>query len=207
MIDIVEQINAVSRNVSTEGLEARTVTVSRSYDASIEAVWDACTNATRIPRWFLPISGDLRVGGRYELEGNASGTIERCDPPNTFAATWEFSGNITWIVLRLRAESATRTRLELDHTANITDQWTEYGPGAVGIGWDVTVRGLGLHLASGEALDPNEGAAWLASPEGAEFMTRSSRAWRDADIASGTGRADAEARAARTTAAYLGASE
>jgi hypothetical protein len=36
----------------------------------------------------MPISGDLRVGGRYRLEGNASGTIERWDPPRSFAATW-----------------------------------------------------------------------------------------------------------------------
>jgi uncharacterized protein YndB with AHSA1/START domain len=207
--DIVDPINATTREITEEvgPGEARTVTIGRSYDAPIDDVWDACTNAARIPRWFLPITGDLRVGGRYQLEGNAGGTIERCDPPNSFAATWEFGGTVTWIEVRLRAESATRTRLELDHTANISEQWTEYGPGAVGIGWDVTVRGLGLHLVTGETLDPNDGAAWLASREGVEFMTRSSRAWCDADIASGTERADAEARAERTTAAYLGTSE
>ena len=26
------------------------------------------------PRWFLPISGELRLGGRYQLTGNAGGT-------------------------------------------------------------------------------------------------------------------------------------
>ena len=34
-------------------------------DAAIDDVWDACTNPERIPRWFLPVSGDLRLGGRY----------------------------------------------------------------------------------------------------------------------------------------------
>src|SRR5882724_8555264 len=29
--------------------------------------WDAMTNAERIPRWFLPISADLRLSGRYQL--------------------------------------------------------------------------------------------------------------------------------------------
>ena len=83
MIDVTQQINAVRRQVGTRVLEvgeARTVTVSQSYDAAIEDVWDACTNPERIPRWFLPITGDLRPGGHYQLQGNASGTIERCDP-------------------------------------------------------------------------------------------------------------------------------
>lgn len=38
-------------------------------------MWDACTDPERIPRWFLPISGDLRLNGRYQLEGNAGGAI------------------------------------------------------------------------------------------------------------------------------------
>ena len=107
MIDVTQQINAVRRQVGTcvlEAGEARTVTVSQSYDAPIEDVWDAYTNPERIPRWFLPISGDLRVGGRYQLEGNASGTIERCDPPSSVAATWEYGDQVSWIEVRLTAE-------------------------------------------------------------------------------------------------------
>src|SRR6266542_4954669 len=100
MIDVTEQINAVRRTVGTRVLEAgeaRTVTISQVYDATIDDVWDACTNPERIPRWFLPISGDLRLHGRYQLEGNAGGTIERCDPPKSFAATWEYGGEVSWI--------------------------------------------------------------------------------------------------------------
>jgi hypothetical protein len=39
------------------------------YPASQSDLWDAVTNADRIPRWFLPVSGDLRLGGHYQLEG------------------------------------------------------------------------------------------------------------------------------------------
>jgi len=76
MIDVTHQINAVRRQVGTRVLEAgeaRTVTVSQSYNSPIEDIWDACTNPERIPRWFLPISGDLRVGGRYQLEATRAG--------------------------------------------------------------------------------------------------------------------------------------
>src|ERR1700682_3819007 len=98
MIDVTHHITAVRRQVGQRTLEAgeaRTVTISQIYDAPLDDVWDACTNPQRIPRWFLPISGDLRLHGRYQLEGNAAGTIESCDPPRSFRATWEFGGQIS----------------------------------------------------------------------------------------------------------------
>ncbi|MBO0686926.1 MAG: SRPBCC family protein [Candidatus Dormibacteraeota bacterium] len=205
MIDVVHQINEVRRRVGERVLEAgqaRTVTVSQTYDATVEEVWDACTKADRISRWFLPVSGDLRPGGRYQLEGNASGTVERCDPPRSFAATWEFGGGVTWIEVRVTAESASRTRFEIEHIALVDDRWTEFGPGAVGIGWDMALIGLAKHLSSGEGVDPKEGAAWAASEDGKRFMTLSSERWGEADVAAGADPVDAKARADRTTAAY-----
>ena len=104
MIEVEEQINAVRRRVGSRVLEAgeaRTVTISQHFGAPVDDVWDACTNAERIPRWFLPISGDLRLGGQYQIEGNANGTVQECDPPHSFAATWEYGGEVSWIELRL----------------------------------------------------------------------------------------------------------
>ena len=72
--DILRYIGAVTREIQSrdqEGRPARILTVTCAYDTTIEDVWDAISNAERIPRWFLPISGDLRLGGRYQLEGNA----------------------------------------------------------------------------------------------------------------------------------------
>jgi uncharacterized protein YndB with AHSA1/START domain len=206
MIDVSQQISAVRRHVGRRVLEAgeaRVVTVGQTYDAPIDDVWDACTSAERIPRWFLPISGDLRLGGHYRLEGNASGTVERCDPPKGFAATWEYGGEVSWIEVRLTAEPEGGTRFELEHIAHIDDErWAEFGPGAVGIGWDLGLVGLKSHLSSGAAVDPQESAAWAASEEGRRFMTLSSGLWCDANIAAGTDEAEARAAADRTTAAY-----
>jgi uncharacterized protein YndB with AHSA1/START domain len=208
MIDVGHHISAVERTIGERVLEAgaaRVLTASQTYDATVEELWDACTSAERIPRWFLPISGDLRAGGHYRLEGNASGTIERCDPPRSFAATWEYGDEVTWIELRLQDEGAGRCRMTLEHVAHVDDErWLEYGPGAVGVGWDLALAGLGLHLATGEANDPAAFAAWTTSPEGVEFVTRSSRGWADASIAAGTGAAEARAAEARTTAFYTG---
>ena len=57
--------------------------------APIEDVWDACTTAERIGRWLMPVSGDLRrLGGKYQLEGNAGGEIVSCEPPRLLRVTW-----------------------------------------------------------------------------------------------------------------------
>ncbi len=208
MPEFTSAIDAVQRRVGgrvLEGGDARTVSLARSFDAAIDDVWDACTNPERIPRWFLPISGDLRVGGRYQLEGQAGGTIERCDPPHGFRATWEFGGDVSWIELRLSAESAARTRFELEHIAHVeVARWLEYGPGAVGVGWDLLLAGLDVHLRTHAPLNPQAVADWNASSEGKQFVRQVSERWSAASIAAGTGAAEAQAAADRTTAFYTG---
>ena len=208
MIDVSEQINSVRRVVGTRVLEAgeaRTLTVSQRYNATVAEVWDACTNPDRVARWFLPVSGNLRIGGRYQLQGNAGGTIERCDPPRSFAATWEFGGGVTWIEVRLTAERDGSTLFELEHVAHVADElWDQFGPGAVGIGWDLTLHGLAKHLTSGLSLSPDQGAAWAASPDGRKFISLSSGGWCDANIYAGAAEDKARAAADRVLAFYTG---
>lgn len=208
MIDVDTQINAVRRQVGSRVLEAgqaRTTTISQTYRAELKDVWDACTNPERIPRWFLPVSGDLRLNGRYQLEGNAEGTVQRCDPPHSFAATWEYGGEVSWIEVRLTSEADDQTRLELEHIAHVDDErWAQFGPGAVGIGWDLALIGLTLHLAGAEAVDQQESEAWMASAEGKRFIALSSQLWGEASIAAGTEEAAAREAAERTTAFYTG---
>jgi len=204
-IDIVQQFGAVTRAVENrvhDGCPARVVVASRTYDTTVEDLWDALTSRERIPRWFLPISGELRLGGQYQFEGNAGGTIERCDAPNSFGATWEFGGDVSWIEVRLAATADGGTIFTLEHTGSVGDEkWAEYGPGAVGVGWDGMVLGLAQHF-SGGALVPAEAMAWMMSDEGRQFMTLSSLRWQDANIAAGTDPDVAKAAAERTTAAY-----
>src|SRR5215469_8147552 len=210
MIDVTEEISAVRREVSgrmLEAGEARVVTVSRSYPAELADVWDACTNAERIRRWFLPVSGELKEGGQYQLQGNAGGTITRCDPPQGFDATWEMGGDVSWIELRLADEGNGRTLFRLSHIAHVEDErWLQFGPGAVGVGWDSGLIGLLLQLTTRQAVNPAKVAEWSASEEGRRFLTAPSNAWYGASVAFGTGPAEARAAADRTTAFYTGTS-
>lgn len=209
MIDVDHQISAVERRVGQRTLEAgeaRVLTASQIYQTDAEDLWDAVTNAERIPRWFLPVSGDLRIGGRFQVEGNASGTIERCDPPKSFAATWEFGGEVSWIEVRLTPEGEDRTRLTLEHVAHVDDErWAEFGPGAVGVGWDGALLGLAMHLDDPGAPQDHEAVeAWAASDNGRQFYASASEQWAQASIAAGTDPDEANAAANRTTAFYTG---
>jgi DNA-binding transcriptional ArsR family regulator/uncharacterized protein YndB with AHSA1/START domain len=206
MPDIVQQINAVQRAVGTASLaggEARVASLIQSYDGSLDDVWDAITNSERIPRWFLPVSGDLRLGGRFQIENNAGGTIEVCDPRTHFAATWEFGGSVSRIAVRLSAESDQRTRLELEHTVPADpERWAKYGPGDIGVGWDLTFSGLAGHLSASGA--GSSDGPLIGTERGRQFMQLSSDAWRDASIAAGTDKEDAQAAADRVFAFYTG---
>ncbi|MGI5148699.1 SRPBCC family protein [Plantactinospora sp. CA-294935] len=191
MVDIVDEINAIHRTVGraeTPAGEARTVLLRRTYDTSVDDLWDAVTNPERLPRWFLPVSGDFTLGGRYQLEGNAGGEIIRCEPPRLLRLTWIFGepveGGFSEVEVRLSpGDGAERSVLELEHVAVIDpERWTEYGPGAVGVGWDLALLGLGLYLGGGAITDPN---AWGESREAREFMTLSSNAWGAATVAGG----------------------
>jgi uncharacterized protein YndB with AHSA1/START domain len=185
-----------------DGAATKIAIARRIYRAAQADLWDALTNADRIPRWFLPVSGDLRVGGRYQTQGNAGGVIERCKEPESFAVTWEFGGTVSWLEVTLIPDGE-RTTLELAHEAHVTPElWGQFGPGAVGVGWDLALMGLGRHIDTGAAVDPRVAAAFAASPDGADFIRAAAAGWAGAAVADGDDPGAAEQAAARTVAFY-----
>ena len=161
--DIPHHLGAVARvvgNRERDGRPAKVVLATRTYATDVDDLWDALTDAERIPRWFLPVTGDLRPAG---------GTSSRATPaarslaasrrrlsrsPGSSAATSPGS----------RSACAGRTG-DGDHAAprahapDVADPtWSgQYGPGAVGVGWDLALLGLAEHLATGEpSIDPAE---------------------------------------------------
>jgi uncharacterized protein YndB with AHSA1/START domain len=184
MIEIAEQLEAIQRTVSrgpSEGGEGVTVLLGRVYDGAVEDVWAALTDPERIRRWFYPVSGDLRAGGKFQLEGNAGGDILACEPPRLLRLT--FGGPLSLVELRLSPDGAERTRLELEHTVPI--EMARSGAGAlyVGPGWDGAFLALALFLQGVVAEDP---VAAANSPEAREFTLRSVHTWVSVVEASGT---------------------
>jgi uncharacterized protein YndB with AHSA1/START domain len=204
-IDPVAAAGLVTREVrsgSRDGAETKIAIARRTYGTGQADLWDAVTNAERIPRWFLPVSGDLSPGGRYQLEGNAGGVIERCDEPESFAVTWEYGPMTSWLVVTL-TPAGDGTTLELAHEAHVDpEMWGQFGPGAVGVGWDLALMGLGEHIETGEAVDKEKALAFPTSPSGVEFVTRAAGDWADAAIGDGDEPEAARAAAERTVGFY-----
>ncbi|MEV6810532.1 SRPBCC family protein [Micromonospora sp. NPDC051296] len=144
----------------------------RSYDASPEELWDAITDPQRLVRWFLPITGDLRAGGRFQLEGNAGGEIRQCERPSLIGLSWESGGSSSEVHLRL-TPAGEATVLELEHAPVPAEIVPNAAPGVwgLGAGWEMGLVALADYLAG----DLPEGRAvdWIAAA-GPEQMAAAS---------------------------------
>jgi uncharacterized protein YndB with AHSA1/START domain len=192
MKDLIDELQANTREVGSATLpagEAKVVKLSRSYPADAEDVWDALTTPERLARWFLPVSGDLRVGGTYQLEGNAGGEIRACEPPRRLQLTWIMGppegpedSSIVDVVLEPDPDLG-GTRLTLTHTAVVPpEMWDTFGPGAVGVGWELGVVSLAAHLEGQEIGTP---ADLETNPEYHAALAASSEEWGVAYRAAG----------------------
>jgi uncharacterized protein YndB with AHSA1/START domain len=190
------------------GKLALVVVAIRTYDTTVEDLWDAITTPRRLARWFGSVDGDLRPGGRYRIEGNASGSITRCEPPEALELTWEYMDHTSWVHARL-APDGRKARLTLEHIAHKdgvgagAEHFQQGGPGAGGVGWDLWLHGLERHLADpGGAFDHAAGEVWLTTSEGASFVRASGEAWAAAYVAMGADPDEARAQAERTIAFF-----
>jgi uncharacterized protein YndB with AHSA1/START domain len=191
------------------GKPALVAVAIRSYDTTVDDLWEAITTPERLARWFMPVEGDLKLGGRYQLKGNAGGTITHCERPTALDVTWEAMGATSWVNVRLSPDGS-KARLTLEHIAHKDgigeEHLKQFGPGAVGIGWDLGLFGLERHLLAPSApRDQKWVDAWIVSSDGKGFMRASGDAWGAAHAASGEDPDEARAKAERTIAAYTGA--
>ena len=193
MIDIASRLDANRREVRRDE-ETVAVLLFREYDATVEDVWDAMTDPDRLRRWFLPVTGDLRVGGRFQTEGNAGGEILACDAPRLLRVTFGDASSI--VEVRITAGGAERAALELEHSVPLALAGSGAGALFAGPGWDPALVNLALHLADPAAETPGVADG---SPEGLELARLSIDGWVSAIEASGTATAE-ETAAAREMA-------
>ena len=210
MKDLIDELEATNRAVGAGTLpagEAKVVKLSRRYPADAEDVWDALTTPERLARWFLPVSGDLRLGGTYQLEGNAGGEIRACEPPRRLQLTWIMGeppgpedSSIVDVVLEPDPDGG-GTTLTLTHTAVVPpEMWDTYGPGAVGVGWELGLLSLAAHLDGRELGTPAE---LETDPEMRATMVASSEAWGAAFRKAGADDETAARATAATTEFYV----
>ncbi|ADB31287.1 Activator of Hsp90 ATPase 1 family protein [Kribbella flavida DSM 17836] len=181
-MDILEHITAVQREVTRTG-ETASVLMRRSYQAEIEDVWDALTDPERMARWFSPVTGELKVGGTFQIQGNAGGEIIECEPPKRYKVT--FGGPTSLLEVRLTPGPGETTEFELEHSMEGPPAPGGAGALYVGPGWDGAILGLGLYLA-GELTTDDDPTEMANSPEVVRYNEQSIYAWIDVIRASGT---------------------
>jgi uncharacterized protein YndB with AHSA1/START domain len=180
VIDLREHLAAVHRSVAeTPGDpdELIEVTLRRTYPTDPADLWSAITEPERIARWFAPVSGQLSVGGAFQLEGNAGGRVLACEPPSSFRTTFGDASSV--VSVTLTAVGAGETELRLDHSVPLAMAGSVAGALFAGPGWDEAFLRLTRHLAG----DPR--AMDAESPEVLDAAHRSVLAWVDVASAAG----------------------
>lgn len=209
-MDFSEAFGATFREVGRgerNGRATHIVRASRTYPTSQDDLWSALTEKQRVCRWFGEVSGDFEPGGRFSIKGNADGDITVCEPPRALALTWEFGETISWVRITVE-EAEDGALLTLEHEIPTDEKseahWTQYGPGATGVGWEMALLGLDAYLSGGGQSLLAAGAVWAESAQGKTTLRLWAEAWGNAHVGAGASAEVAEGMAKRTAGFYTG---
>lgn len=91
------------------------------YATSRADLWDAVTSPDRLARWMAPYSGDLHLGGTWEVSGSdgvpwCRGTVTDCEPGRTFTTTWHATDEDPTELVVTVQDTDGGARLTLVHT-------------------------------------------------------------------------------------------
>lgn len=209
-MDFNEILGASFREVGSgerDGRPTYIVRASRSYPTTPADLWNAVSDKKRVQRWFAKVTGDFNQGGRFSIEGNADGDIVTCEPPRLLALTWEFGGNTSWVSVTIEeTDEGSLLTLEHEHPTDPESQahWDQYGPGATGVGWELAMLGLDMHISGDGVSNIEVGEAWAESAKGKATQRRWAQAWGQAHVETGTDVRIAMDTAERTAAFYTG---
>jgi uncharacterized protein YndB with AHSA1/START domain len=120
--DLARTLRAVRQTGETFG-----VLLQRTFPASVEQLWAACTENDALSRWLGRIEGDPQSGAfTLVLAGGAAGdvrtriTVLRCEPPNRLDLQWSFEEADSVVSARIEPD-ALGARLTLEHYAHIEE--------------------------------------------------------------------------------------
>jgi uncharacterized protein YndB with AHSA1/START domain len=146
--DLARTIRAVRQTGETFGVLLR-----RTFPASVEQLWQSCTENDPLSRWLGRIEGDPQSGQfTLVLPGGAAGDVStevcvlRCDPPNRLDLRWTFDGADSAVSARIEPDGS-GARLSIEHYAHTEESAIGYGPG-----WEEFLADLEDVLAGRERL-------------------------------------------------------
>lgn len=181
----------------------RKVLLTCDFAETKKVLWQSLTDSEKLEKWFQPVTGELSLNRRFQIQDNASGSVISCQEGESFSITWEFASDVSWVDVSLVELEHGSVRLSISHTMNFTEHWTHYGPGATGVGWELSLYGLAFFLLHPDKQKFDE-MEFVSSPLGRSVIEGSSEGWAEAGIASGIEPTHAQQAAKRTTVFYTG---
>ena len=137
------------------------VVFDRHYATTPDDLWQACTDPERLARWFAPVTGDLRPGGRFTIHFDDADTpqcrIVTCEPTTRLVWEWPIRDVATVVTAYVTADGE-GSRLVLRHERLTSTQVAGYAAG-----WDTYVRSLEAHVAGTPG--PDWDVTWSALHE------------------------------------------
>ena len=134
------------------------VVFDRHYPTTPDDLWQACTDPERLARWFAPVSGDLRPGGRFTIHFDDADTpscrVVTCEAPTRLVWEWPVRDVPSLVTVEV-SEDGQGSRLVLRHDRLAAGQAAGYAAG-----WDTYVRALDAHVAGTPG--PEWDATWSA---------------------------------------------
>ena len=97
---------------------ARVAVFTRTYPTTVEDLWDACTDPARLSRWYTTVTGDLRLGGRFEQANMGAGTVVRCEAPHRLTVSLGGGADEIDVTVTAGPEDGT-AQLQIAHATTI----------------------------------------------------------------------------------------
>ncbi|MFC7374011.1 SRPBCC domain-containing protein [Brachybacterium sp. GCM10030267] len=208
VIDAVRRELEIDEQLHEGRALVRTVlTLTTNITRAPAQLWPLLTRPDQLARWFGPVAGDLREGGRFEAPEGAVGRILHVEAPHKISLTWDRGGAEDPLLIRLDPEDDGTTELRVRHTTLIErDEFDRVGPGLAAVDWEIALLALAALTDGWRAsclLDvPTPTPAWLDSAEGAEHVRAWSVRWAAEAIAAGVDETTARRGEAATASAY-----
>ena len=206
--DLTAHMKAMSRtvrNLERDGKPAKAVVASCTYDTDPADLWDALTNPKRLPRWFAPVTGDLKLGGKYQVEGNAGGTITECEPREAHRGDLGIHGRDELGQHHAHPEGRRAPSSSSSTSPSSIPTGTSSAPAPSASAGTSRFLGLAMYLADPDCEEAAETTE--AGPTGREakdFIRDASDGWGQAAIGAGEDRTKALEAAESTRKFYTG---
>ena len=128
------------------------------FSSSIDDVWSALTDPSRLARWMGEVEGDLRLGGEFRFHFFASGSqgtgrVDACEPPRLLLLTMALGQPDEDVIEVTLAADGDQAVLVWEERGMPLDLLAAYGAGV-----QIHVEDLGAHLAGRERGDAD--ARW-----------------------------------------------